>query len=92
MRRTITAVAGERIEYGCFVTVAEGIARRDPEGRGEGGLATRPAGAGTRTAHEQGETVKVLTEGGALGQFGSTLRWAEIRDGRLLPPDFHGSR
>lgn len=92
MRRTTTAIAGERIEYGCFVTVAQNIAHRDPEGNGEGGLATRPAGAGTRTAYEPGETINVLTEGGALGQFGSALRWAEIRDGRLLPPDFHGSR
>lgn len=81
------AVAGERIEYGWFVTIDDGIARHDPDGTGKGGIAKRPPEAMTRTAYEPGETVIILTSGGALGQFGRDLRWAEVRHGRLLTAD-----
>ena len=72
MRDTINATAGERIAFGSFVIVDEGIARHDPSGEGEGGLALRPANAGTLTAYEQGETMTILRTGGALGWFDSS--------------------
>ncbi len=90
MRETIDATAGERIEFGSFVIIDGDIARHDPSGEGEGGLALRPANAGTVTAYEQGETMTILRAGGALGWFGGSTCWAEIRKGRLLPPDVDG--
>lgn len=90
MRETIEATAGEQIAFGSFVIVDDGAARHDPEGEGEGGLALRPAHAGTVTVYEPGETMMILRTGGALGLFGKNTRWAEVRNGRLLPPDVDG--
>ena len=90
MRETITATAGERIAFGTFVIIDNDIARQDPSGEGEGGLALPPANAGTMTAYEPGETMTILRTGGALGLFGKNTRWAEVRNGRLLPPDVGG--
>ncbi|WIW89628.1 hypothetical protein K3M67_06630 [Sphingobium sp. V4] len=87
MRETIEATAGEQIAFGSFVIVDDGTARHDPEGEGEGGLALRPANAGTITVYEPSETMTILRTGGALGLFGKNTRWAEVRNGRLLPPD-----
>lgn len=90
MRETIEATAGEQIAFGSFVVIDDGIARHDPSGESEGGLALRPSNAGTVTAYEQGETMAILWTGGALGLFGTSTRWAEIRKGRLLPRDIDG--
>ncbi len=86
MRETIDATAGERIAFGSFVIVDDGVAWHDPSGEGEGGLALRRANAGIMTTYEPGETMTILRTGGALGWFGGSTRWAEIRKGRLLPP------
>jgi hypothetical protein len=85
MRETVEATAGEQIAFGSFVVIDAGIARHDPSGQAEGGLALRPAHAGATPAYEPGETMTILRTGGALGLFDAATRWAEIRKGRLLP-------
>ena len=90
MRETIEVNAREPIEFGSFVIIDEGFARHDPTGDGEGGLALRPANAGTATTYEEGGTMTILRTGSVLGRFDGSTRWTESRKGQLLPPDLKG--
>lgn len=84
VHRTQTAIASAPIRYGTYVVLTDGACAPDPERAGQGGVAKRPYGAGTREAYAVGEEVVVLTDGGVLADLSDGLKWVEVAFGRLV--------
>lgn len=81
--RTIEAIATDAIRFGSFVAVDGDRCSPDPDRTGIGGIANRPYQAGASEGYSAGETVTVLTDGGAQADLAEGQRWVEVRSGRI---------
>ncbi|TMJ18998.1 MAG: hypothetical protein E6G92_04080 [Alphaproteobacteria bacterium] len=79
---TIAAIAGERMPHGSPVKI-DGRRRcfLEFDERKMGGVTRRPPQT-FATHHEKGEPLDVATDGGILADFGGTIRFVDLRNGR----------